>query len=334
MLKLLQSIFGAKEKQGHYPESLIDMATERTLDGTSARLRAMSGYRQRLREPVIHAIDHVMALVDALPAPLSANSADYSSDPRLATLFVSPEHMREVFAGDTVLNEFRDQHPDTSDPVTALMLMQRKERNVFGVALEGETVRHDVAQVSVSFDSHRLLDPNADEGEARRQLKRRAFDHLLSIALTRISEARDERAGLQQQRELLSWKLRVLKKGGWNFENQAEGPTDPGAVQTELAEIERQMAALPVDDQSLGGQLDVICDVLATAEKQLWSESVELHLDRMNIKRDARFPDVRRISFNELHNARGESQTVLLVSLKPGELPRRDKSFANAERFI
>ena len=334
MFKLFQSIFGGKEEQGQYPESLIEMATERAVDGTVPRLRAMTGYRQRLRAPIIHAIDHVVALIDTLPAPLPAGSADYSSDPRLATLFVSPEHMREVFSGDPVLNEFRDNHPDTADPVTALLLTQRKERNVFGVALEGETVRHDVAQVSVSFGGHRLLDPSADESETRRQLKRRAFDHLIGIALSRISEAKGERAGLQQQRDLLSWKLRVLKKGDWNFENQAAGPVDARTVQIELEEIERQMEAQSVDNQSLSGQLEVITDVLSTAEKQLWSEPVELHLDRMNIKRDAQFPDVRRISFGELHNARGESQTVLLIALKPGELPRRDKSFANAERFI
>ena len=126
----------------------------------------------------------------------------------------------------------------------------------------------------------------------------------------------------------------MLNKGDWNFENQAAGPVDARTVQIELEEIERQMEAQSVDNQSLSGQLEVITDVLSTAEKQLWSEPVELHLDRMNIKRDAQFPDVRRISFGELHNARGESQTVLLIALKPGELPRRDKSFANAERFI
>lgn len=37
MLKLLQSIFGGNEKHGRYPESLIEMATERVIDGTYPR---------------------------------------------------------------------------------------------------------------------------------------------------------------------------------------------------------------------------------------------------------------------------------------------------------
>ena len=334
MLKLFQSIFGGKEEQGRYPESLIEMAIERAVDGTYPRLRAMSGYHKRLREPVIHAVDHVIGLVDAIARPVPASSAQFASDPRLAALFVSPEHMHEVLGKDPVLSEYRDQHPEATEGTTALLLAQRHERNIFGVELQGETVRRDVAQVSVSFGSHRLLDPNANEDEARRQLKRRAFDHLLGLALARISEAKGERAGLSQQRDLLSWKLRVLKKGGWNFEDRPAGHIDALAVQKELDEIETQMDTLSVDDRTLSGQLDVVTDLLSDAEKQLWAEPVELHLDRMNIKRDAQYPDARRIGFNELHNARGESLAMLFVSLNLRELPQRDKTFANAERLI
>jgi len=334
MLKLFQSIFGGKEEQGRYPESLIEMAVERAVDGTYPRLRAMSGYRKRLREPVIHAVDHVIGLVDAMPRPVPASSGQFASDPRLAALFVSPEHMHEVLGKDPVLSEYRDSHPEAAGGTTALLLAHRQERNIFGVELQGETVRRDVAQVSVSFGSHRLVDPNADEDEARRQLKRRAFDHLLGLALARISEAKGERAALSQQRDLLSWKLRVLNKGGWNFEDRPAGHIDALAVQKELDEIEMQMDTLSVDDRTLGGQLDVVADLLSDAERQLWAEPVELYLDRMNIRRDAQYPDARPIRFNELHNARGESLAVLLLSLDLRELPQIDKSFANADRFL
>ena len=39
MLKLFQSIFGSNEKPGQHPESLIEMAIERAVDGTYPRLR-------------------------------------------------------------------------------------------------------------------------------------------------------------------------------------------------------------------------------------------------------------------------------------------------------
>ena len=102
--------------------------------------------------------------------------------------------------------------------MTALLLAERVERNILGMDLVGDQVRRDVQQVAVSFTAHRLLDPTPSEAETRRQLKRRAFDHLLTLALTRIAEARVERADLTRQRDLLRRKLTALEHGGWRFE--------------------------------------------------------------------------------------------------------------------
>jgi len=49
------------------------------------------------------------------------------------------------------------------------------------VALEGNELRHDVVQVTVSFSKHRMVDPTSVEDDTRRLLKRRAFDHLLTL---------------------------------------------------------------------------------------------------------------------------------------------------------
>lgn len=336
MLKLFQSIFGGNEKHGRYPESLIEMATERAIDGTYPRLRSVPDYRRRLREPVIRAIDHAIDLVDLMPEPLSALSTEYSTDPRLPALFVSPEHLREVFGNDPAINEFRENHPATEGPVTALLLTERKEKATLGIALEGEILRRDVAQVTVSFSNHRLVDPAVSTDEARRQLKRRAFDHLISLALWRISEAKIERAELNQQRDLLRGKLGLLQRSGWSFESQADAPVNPNAngLQSELEEIEAKLAGISVDEKTLSGQLDIVCAVLSDPQKQFWAEPVNLALDRMNVKRDPQNPDARPISFHELHNARGQRLTMLLVSINPGELPAPQGFFANASRFL
>lgn len=334
MLKLFQSIFGGNEKHGRYPESLIEMAIERTLDGTYPRLRSVPDCRKRLREPVIRAIDHAVDLVDSLPEPLSALSSEYSADPRLPALFVSPEHLREVFGNDLTISEFRESHPASGERVTALLMSERKEKNTLGVELDGEMLRRDVAQVTVSFANHRLVDPALSEEEARRQLKRRAFDHLISLALWRISEAKGERAELNQQRELLRCKLGLLQRSGWSFESQPDAPTDAESLQRELENIEAQLTAFSVDDQSLSGQLDIVCAVLADPAKQFWAEPVALHLDRMNIKRDPQTTDARPIRFSELHNARGQRLAMFLVSINPAELPERKGFFANVDRLL
>lgn len=107
------------------------MAIERTVDGTDSRLRLLPGYRRRLQKPVIHAIDHVVALVDAIPAPLPAGRNEHGSEPRLAALFASAAEMLNLFGGDTELGHFLSSPDGVGCPrVTALPLVERRAKNV------------------------------------------------------------------------------------------------------------------------------------------------------------------------------------------------------------
>ena len=334
MLKLFQSIFSGGRQQGRYPESLIEAAIERAVDGTDPRLRALSGYRRRLRAPVIRAIDHVIAMVDSLPEPLAADSAAYGNDARLATLFASPKRMLEVFGQDPELNEFRKTSPGQDSRITALLLAERLEKKVMGMELSGDVLRRDVAQVAVSFRGHRLADPAASEDETRRQLKRRGFDHLLSLALMRISDVQGERADLGRQRDLLRRKCRDLERGGWNFDMAGPEAVDHARLQADLEEVEAQLAALGADRHALDTHLELTATVLADAEQQLWSEDINLCLDRMNIVSDTHSASARSVSFQELHNTRGNRAVMLLLSIAPDELPQREDFFSAAQRYL
>ena len=336
MLKLFESIFGAQSSgttAHRFPEALVDMAIERAVDGTDPRMRALPGYRKRLRAPVIHAGEHVIALVDSLPAPAATNRAAFAGDPRLTALFASAEHMREVFAGDGALSGFRDRHPG-GERITALLLAERVEKKMLGVELDGEMLKREVAQIAVNFRSHRLLDPDASEAETRRQLKRRAFDHLLSLALLRITEVQGERVELNRQRDLLRRKLSALQRGGFDFDERAAARPDPAALQAELDEVQAQLAALGVDDHALSAHLDITAALLAEAERQFWGEELTLHLDRMNIQRDPHDVSAQAIGLQELRNARGRRLIMLLVSIDPGELPQRVDVITAAERYL
>lgn len=334
MLKLFQSIFGGNQARGNYPESLIEMATERVVDGTYPRLRAVPGYKKTLRAPVIHAIDHVVAVVDGLSEIIPTNKISYSNTPVLSAVFVSPDHLREVFGNDPDLSEFREANAACKEGVTALLLAECHEKNTLGVALEGEMLRRDVAQVTVSFSKHRLLAPATSELESKRLLKRRAFDHMISLALMKICESKAERAQLIHHRELLRSKLGVLQKSGWGFDSQLEAQGDHSKLQSELDEIEKQLGELSVDDRALVGQLEIVTDVLVNAGKHLWMEQKSLHLDRMNIKRDPENPDARLIQLNELHNSRGQKLAALFISLNIDELPQREAFGTNLNKIL
>jgi hypothetical protein len=315
-MKLFQSIFGRGETRGRYPESLIEAAIERAVDGTDSRLRLLPGYRKRLRKPVIQAIDHVIPLVDAISAPVVAGRSEHGTEPRLAAMFASAEDMLDIFGRDTALADFLASPEGANSPrVTTLVLAERVEKNILGMDLVGDQVRRDVQQVAVSFTAHRLLDPRGSEEETRRQLKRRAFDHLLSLALTRIAEVRVER-------------------GGWGFDAPEAGHTDAAVLAIELDAVTVQLDALGADEGVLQAHLEIVAELLNEAAHQLWSEEITLYLDPMNIQRDAQNPSARRIVLQELHNARGRRAAMLPISLAPGDLPPREDFVTVAERYL
>jgi len=333
-MKLFQSIFGAGESRGRYPEWLVEAAIERVVDGTDPRFRFLRGYRKRLREPVLRAIDHVVSLVDGIPPPLPAGHPDHASEPRLSVLFASPAEMLDVFSRDAELVDFLSG-PEAvgAAKVTALLLAQAVERKILGMDLVGDRVRSDVAQVTVSFSGHRLLDPRGSESETRRQLKRRGFDHLISLALARIAEARIERAELARQRDLLRRKLTTLQRGGWSFDLPEDGHRDPGAMEKELESITAQLEALGADDRLLMAHLEMVCALLGEPERQLWGQEAVFVLDAMNIQRDVEYPSARRVAFQELHNVRGNRAVMLPLLIAPDQLPPREDLITAAQRY-
>jgi hypothetical protein len=334
MLKLFQTFFAGDESRGRYPESLVESAIERTVDGTDSRLRLLPGYRKRLRGPVIHAIDHVVALVDGLPTPLATVHDGFNGDPRLATLFVSAAHMLEVLGNDRTLLEYLGSHSASAETLTALLLAERIERNALGMELAGDQVRRDVAQLTVSFRNHRLVEVADSEAETRRLLKRRAFDHLLSLALAHVVEVREERTDLARQRDVLRHKLATLERSGWSFEAGEGTPSEPATLQAELADIETQLERLGSDANVLNAHLGIVAEQLAQAEQLLQRDTFRMRLDSMNVQRDAQDASGRDIVLPEILNAQGRRNVLLLVSVIPAELPPRENLLATAHRYL
>ena len=337
MLRLFQSIFGgAADVDGRYPERVVDAAIERALDGTDRRLRILPGYRKRLRPLVIHALDHVVRLVEGLPSPIELSRKGYGADPRLSACFASADHLREVVNADRALSDFlASTEAGVAERIIALLVTVKQERKVLGVALEGEILKRDVPQITVSFANHRVVDPATTYEETRRLLKRRAFDHLLGIALGRIAPARRERAGLEQQRALLRRKLMTLRSGRWGFD-EARGKTviNVAEIEAQLAGIEEQLQGLGADAGVLQFHLDMLSEVLSRAEQQLWATPITLILDRMNIKRDQARDNALEIGLEELHSASGRTAILLPVVVPRSELRPRTDLLVEAQRYL
>jgi xanthine dehydrogenase iron-sulfur cluster and FAD-binding subunit A len=81
MLRLFHSIFGNEPGANRYPETLVQAAIERAVGGNGPWLCGCSGYRRKLRPAVVHALDHVVALVDRLDEPVELSRENFGSGP-------------------------------------------------------------------------------------------------------------------------------------------------------------------------------------------------------------------------------------------------------------
>jgi hypothetical protein len=308
MLNFFHSIFKGFEQTGGYPNDLLEAAIERAVDGTDPSLRAVSGYRRKLRPAVLAAIDHVVTLVDGFTPPRLATRDSYSHDPLLQAIFLSSEQMIQV------LHSQLSAQPTVSGEVCALLVMDMQQRGIFGADLQGSTVVRDVPQVTVSFANHRLLDPSSDEKETRHLLKRRAFDHLLKMALRRMAATREIREDLDQRLTLLQAKHDALHRGNWGFNaGRQHQPDEIVELDSQLAEIESQLQAIGTDDQSIDIAMKLLVDVLGRPQQYLWMSRQSLVVDHMGIKRGKSSEDAPELLLEQVQDAEGRSVVVTLV---------------------
>jgi len=320
MLRLLQSFFGYGENKGAYPESIVRQAVERAVDGTDPWLRAVPGYKKKLKPAVLQAIDHVVSLVDALQPPLPVSTARYAEDPRLKAFFISSTELRNVLEHDRSMAAFRRGPDAGTQQVTALLYMEKTETRSIGVELSDDAVVRDVPQVMVTFESHRLMDPAGDEAETRLRLKKRAFDYLVRVALQRITRAKSERKDMERRSALLQSKLDMLRRGGWGFDGGGcAADEDINGLEERLEQVEAQLMGFEGGDM-LDSYLNVVIDVLGRPEQFLCAGSETLILDRMGIRRVPATSNTVELTLNTLRDAEGGTGVVQLITIPGKEL--------------
>jgi hypothetical protein len=315
-LRFFHSIFSNDTSAGNYPESLIKKAVERAVDGTDPWIRAVSGYKKKLRPAVVRAINYVVALVDDMAPPIVVEHDIYGRDPKLRTFFISNNDMQKILSSDKNLTDFQHGQTVALPRIFALLAMEKQEKILLGSEMSGDIIQHDVAHVAVSFEGHRLLDLATDEIDTRRQLKRRAFDHLLKRALGRIAIVKTERGKLERHRTLLHSKLDLLQRGGWGFDKTSTVENlDVDGLEELLSRIETELLKLGGDDRMLEVYLGIVIEVLARPEEHLWARKETLIVDRMGIKRSKADSDLPEVTIDIISNDDRQNFVVSLIAL-------------------
>jgi hypothetical protein len=314
MFELFGNIFTRQsDTTDALPPEILKAATERAVDGTDPRLRILSGYARKLRKGVTHAALHAIGLIDRLPAPTAVNRQSLGGDRAVKALFYSWERCCQLLASDPAMRDFRAANPEAEGTVTALLVAERTEKQDFGYGKLGDQVVKDMARTTVSFLNHRLLEPSLVEQDTRRLLKRRAFDHLLGVALNRITERKEERTSLVARRALLRSKLDIIQRGA-GFDVQTAG-SERSELQERMEAINSQLEDIGESEDVLPDNLALIASILENAEQHLWVEEPVLCLDKFYVLHDEPGESAPATRFHEVHNSEGRSAVALLVEL-------------------
>jgi hypothetical protein len=341
MLHFLSSLFkpSADEDSG-LDKALVEAAIERAIDGTDPRLRALGNYRKRLREPVTVAARHVIALVDGQDAPVEISRRCYGTDPRLRAFFVSTDHLRETVGGIRTVTEYLQRvSGPLPDAIYGLLTMEWKERTVLGAEQTGEILRRDVKQVAVSFFNHRFAGPAASDAESRWELKKRAYDYLLEVALETIVATRSKRQQLQRERQLLEKKLAVMKAGNWGLEETFAGgdaqPADTSALEAQLDTMQQELLEIGGDTGNLTRSLDQLAGILADPAHWIARRELSMRLNYMGIRVEETAGEASSLlNLVELYSANGARRIVLPAYIPRTELPERPDFFEAAQRYL
>lgn len=340
MLHFLSSLFTSPaDRSGGLDEALVEKAIERAVVGTDRRLHALTDYRKRLRQPVEQTIHHVISLVDGLPAPVPISSQAYSDDHKLRALFASVEHLREVCGG---FNTVRDYLAGLSSPppeeIFGLLTTSKEERNVFGMELEGDTLRRDVMQVAVNFFNHRYLTPSDNELDARWELKKRAFDFLVEKALEHLANERGKRRELDRQRQLLRRKLDAMRAGQWGLgsmlDDGASQRPNLAALEAEIQAIEKELGHSHSDRLGLEESLGLVAEILSYPQDWLAAREVSLCLDYRGIKLAEPSSAGYEITLTELYSGTGEQRTAMLARIARADIPEPADFWKTAKHYL
>lgn len=318
MLKIFEQIFGPGTKSARsYQDDLIRRATERAVDATDARIRILPAYDKKMRAAVVHAIDSVVQLVDALSAPVPMSTAQWSAQPLVGTLFASPDSLLRSLACDCAYQDFSAQHDATA--ATALLLTTYSQKQTFGYDLVGDRTVADVPLTVVSFDEHRLLGVATCETETRRQLQLRAFDYVLTLALAEITVIREQRQDLQAHKRLLQAKLDIVRRSSGNLVRETP-QTGRAELQQKMDRIEAELKEMGADDTVLQRNLASVVATLEHAERYLWLEKQIIYVDHLHYLRGAGHDQAIEFPLQLLRDAQSHALAAQLVEI-PAQMP-------------
>jgi hypothetical protein len=340
--RVAAALFGGAEpsQDDAVERQLVADTIELVVETVEPRVRFHARYREKLDECVRSSIAHLRSIGRERLEPILLARGAWNDDPRLNAFFATADDIPACLGRSNELRAFFE-NPSNRDvhEAYALLGMKKEERTVLGMELQGQSVRQDVAQVTVSFSEHRLIAPAATLAATRLEVGRRIIQRLAQVALSRIIAVDMKATELQEHKAYLGARLRLLNLARDGMEGIVK---DPAANGQEIKTIERELKET-VDGYiqakaslaTLDGYIKHIDDVFSHAEQHVDVTHTPLRLSRMGVKvGDATLGLVNELTLAELSIGENLRGAIAIARCPRSELPPKEDLVAKAERYL
>ena len=301
----------------------IDEAIGRIL-AIHPRIAVASRYQHRLKEPIAVTLDYADELMASLPATLDASADAWAGNPSLRAFFATPDDIADTFGRSQEVRAFFESNPDAVD-VHGTLGMALNERHVLGVALDGDTLHHDVAQTTLSFSDHRVRVCGRTETSLREEIERRLIDQLALEGLSMLAATRSAR--LARGRELMQERVALLHRGGTGLASVAGGgaveASELAHVQTQIAQNAESLAALRVPTDIIEHELEGVCEVFGKPADYVYIKNRHIRIDMMNVVQEGETKGGSDIEFHfvRVPGVPPQMRAFALVRFRRSDLP-------------
>lgn len=321
------------------PQLVADMI-ELVVEVVEPRIKFRTRYQDKLEGCMRTTIAHLRSLGREPLEPVLLSRAAWSDDPRVNAFFATKDDVPACLGRSRELRGlFEDPANQTVEEAYALLGMKREERTVLGAQWAGETVKQDVAQVTVSFTGHRLVAISATLEATRLDIGRRIIQRIAQIALSRIVALDMKATELQEHKAYLGARMRLLNLARDGMEGVVK---DPATIDEQMAAVQRELKQT-VDGYieakaslaTLDGYIKHIEDVFSQPAQHVALAYVPLRLSRLGVKVDQTFAGpVNEFDLAELSIGENLRAAIAIVRCPRGELPPREDLLANAARYL
>src|SRR4051812_27816022 len=299
--RVASALFGGKKTGTDADRQLIADMIELIVEEVEPRVRFHARYKQKLENCVRASIAHLRSIGSQPLEPILLSRTSWNDDPRVNAFFARADDVSSCLGRSRELRAFFESPANAEvQEAYAVLGMKKAEHATFGTQLEGDSVRHDVAQTAVNFSGHRLVGPSATLAATRLEIGRRMIQRLAQIALARIVAIDMKATELQEHKAYLGARMRLLNLARDGMEGLVK---DPSTIAQDMKQIERELK-VTVDGYieakaslaTLDGYIKHIDDVFGHPEQHLSLTQVLLRLNRMGIKVDTAGGAVNELS--------------------------------------